>query len=274
LDALTTQIVFLGTGTPNPDPDRQGPSLAIIVNGQPYLVDCGPGVVRQAAAANLGSSKLDHLFVTHLHTDHTLGYPDLIFSPAVTGRQHALRVWGPPGIREMTEHLKAAYSQDYEVRIHGGEPVVPAAYDVEVEEISPGIVFQDANVTVKAFLVSHGQWKNAFGFRFETPDRTIVISGDTTYCQNLIDNAMGCDVLVHEVYSALGLRARTADWQAYHSAYHTSGYDVGRIASIVQPKLVLLYHMLPFGQPESQVVAEVRSEFSGAVVVAEDLAAY
>ncbi len=254
--------------------------MAIIVNGQPYLVDCGPGLVRQAALVcqkgieALATPNLDHLFVTHLHTDHTIGYPDLIFTPAVTGRVHALQVWGPSGIRAMTNHLIKAYAQDREIRFHGGEPAVPGGYEVKVHEIKPGVVFKDANVTVTAFSVSHGDWKNAFGYRFETPDRTIVVSGDTTYCPNLIKHAEGCDVLIHEVYSAEGLKARTADWQAYHSSYHTSGYDVGRIAAVLKPKLVLLYHELPFGQPAGEILGEVRSRFDGAVEEAADLAVY
>ena len=275
-----TQLVFLGTGNPNPDPLHQGPALAVVVNGHPYVVDCGPGVVRQAAAATkkgvagLTMDKLDRVFVTHLHSDHTLGLPDLIFTPAVTGRGGAIQIYGPKGIADMVENINRAWSLDKEIRFNGGEPSVPAAYGTEVHEVQPGLVYADANVKVTAVPVMHGHWEFAFGYRFETPDRVIVVSGDTTYCPALIEGAKGCDILVHEVYSAEGLKKRTPDWQKYHSAYHTSGSDVGRIASIVRPKLLVLYHELRMGLPPGQILEEVKTTYDGKVVEAEDLDVY
>ncbi|MDR3692439.1 MAG: MBL fold metallo-hydrolase [Fimbriimonas sp.] len=278
--SVITQVVFLGTGTPNPDPHHQGPSVAIVVHGQSYIVDCGPGVVRQASAAKAkGADGLDmaHLtkaFITHLHSDHTLGLPDLMLTPAVTGRETGLDIFGPPGLQRMVDHIREAYSEDHEVRFHGGEPAAPEAYKVTVHEVKEGWIYQDDNVRVKAFRVHHGKWKHAFGFRFETPDRVIVLSGDTTYCQEVIDNAKGADILIHEAYSADGLKKRTPDWQAYHSTYHTSGPDVGRIAAAVHPKLVILYHELPFGQPEGEILKEVATAYPGPVVEAKDLDIY
>ena len=157
-----TQIVFLGTGTPNPDPDRMGAAVAIVVNGTPYIVDCGAGVVRRASAASragvqaLSVTNLKMVFITHLHTDHTLGYPDLIFTPWVMGRKVPLEVYGPVGIKAMTEHILAAYSEDNNIRINGLERGNTTGNKVNVHKIEPGIIYKDANVTVKAFLVKHG----------------------------------------------------------------------------------------------------------------------
>ena len=273
----TTQLVFLGTGTPNPDPNRLGPSAAVIVNGQPYVIDCGAGVVRQTQAARkkgmtaLRVKNLTRLFFTHLHSDHTIGYPDVIFTPAVTGREEPLQVWGPTGTKHMTDHILKAFSQDVETRLHGGEPAIPIAYEVKVTEFGEGEVYKDDNVRVIAFEVMHGTWQNAYGLRFETPDRVIVFSGDTTYCPNLIEHARGCDILVHEAYSASGLSDRAPEWKAYHSTFHTSGPDVGRIAAEINPKVVLLYHLLPFREPEEQVLQEVRTVYDGDVRLANDL---
>ncbi len=267
----TTKLIFLGTGTPNPDPNHLGPAAAVVVNGQPYIVDCGAGLVRQAAAAGIKMEVLTHAFITHLHSDHTTGLPDLIFTPAVTGRLKPLNIWGPPGTQQMVHHILAAWSEDVDTRLHGAEPAVPEAYGVEVSEISEGPVFQDENVEVTAFSVQHGKWRHAFGFKIQTPDRTIVFSGDTTYNPNLVKYAKGCDILVHEVYSKQGLDQRAPEWQAYHSSYHTSGPDVGRVAKEVKPKLLLLYHALPFKQSEGELVEEVKSEFDGDVRVAQDL---
>lgn len=237
--------------------------------------------MRQAVAARVNGvaaltmEALTKAFFTHLHSDHTIGYPDLIFTPAVTGRKEALRVWGPPGTQRMTEHILDAWSQDIETRLHGGEPSVPRAYEVVVSEFTAeGEIYRDDNISVSAFAVTHGTWKNAHGLRFATPDRVIVFSGDTSFCPDLIANAKGCDILVHEVYSENGLSKRTPEWQAYHSSFHTSGPDVGRVATEVAPKLLLLNHILAFGRPEEEVLAEVRSTFSGDVLIAEDLGVY
>ena len=269
-----TQIIFLGTGTPNPDPTRQGPSLAVVVDGQPYFVDCGVGVVRQAVAAGFSMEVLNHLFITHLHSDHTLGYPDLIFTPAVTGRQCPLTVWGPPGVQAMTDAILSAWSEDIELRLGGGEPSVPSAYEVLVNEVVEGDQIEVAGGRVTPFAVSHGAWKHALGYQFRTDDRSIVVSGDTTLNDHLIDHARGCDVLVHEVCSAKGLAEREPKWQRYHGAYHTTGLDLGRLAAIAQPKLLLLHHMLPFGQPEAQIIEEIRENFEGDVIAADDLGVY
>ncbi len=151
-----TQVVMLGTGTPNADPDRSGPAVAVIVNGQSYLVDCGPGIVRRAAAASrqgvpgLEMPKLRMLFLTHLHSDHTLGLPDLIFTPWVLGRTEHLVVYGPRGTSDMTKNILAAWKKDIEVRTEGLEHGNRTGYLVDVHEIEPGVIYKDENVTVTA----------------------------------------------------------------------------------------------------------------------------
>ena len=166
-NGLRTQVVLLGTGNPGPAPGRSGPATAIVVNGEPYLVDFGPGVVRRAAAAQqkgiaaLNPINLRHAFLTHLHSDHTLGYPDLIFTPWVVGRKQRLEVYGPRGLKAMTSHVLVAWSEDIKIRQGPVErPLIGAsdAYRVNVHEISPGVVFKDSNVTVTAFNVKHGEW--------------------------------------------------------------------------------------------------------------------
>lgn len=226
---------------------------------------------KQKAIAALQIKDLTRAFLTHLHSDHTIGLPDLILTGAVTGRQGALHIWGPRGTQRMVEHLLQAWSQDIETRIHGGEPAIHEAYQVDVHEFIEGKFYKDEVISVTAFEVQHGTWQNAFGLRFETPDRIIVFSGDTTHCQNLIENASGCDILVHEVYSAVGLAERTADWQQYHSTFHTSTTDVARIANEIQPKLLILNHALLFRQTEEQMLEEIRADYKGDVVLANDL---
>ena len=275
-----TLVVMLGTGTPNPDPERSGPATAVIAGGQAYLVDCGPGVVRRAEAAwqrgidELGMPGLTRLFVTHLHSDHTAGYADLILTPWVLDRERPLVVYGPPGIKSMTDHLLAAYAEDIDIRLHGTQPQNELGIAVEVHEIAPGEIYQDENVKVTAFAVPHGEWEHAFGFRFDTVDRVVVITGDTTPSDSVIEACSGCDVLVHEVYAKTGFDGRSPDWQVYHKASHTSGVELGEIAARAQPKLLVLYHQLMWGATEAELLAEIRQSFDGEVAFADDLDVY
>lgn len=272
-----TRVVLLGTGTPNADPDRSGPAVAVIAGGTPYLVDFGPGVVRRAAAAARSGVKalqvtnLRIAFLTHLHSDHTAGYPDLILTPWVLGRDQPLEVYGPPGIRSMTDHILAAYRQDIRIRIDGLEPANTEGYKVDVHEIKPGLVYKDRNVKVTAFQVRHGSWKYAYGYRFDARDRSIVISGDTAPSEAVVRNCNGCDVLIHEVYCEAGFRKRSPAWQRYHSAFHTSAVQLGRIAARAQPGLLILYHQLFWGTSEDELIREVHQHFKGKVVSGKDL---
>ena len=276
----STQLVLLGTGTPNADPTRSGPALAVVVNGQAYLVDCGPGIVRRAVAARqmgikaLAVEKLTHVFITHLHSDHTLGYPDLIFTPWVLERNTPLEAYGPPGLAAMTEHILAAYQEDIAIRIDGAEPANTMGYQVNVHELTPGVVYQDKNIRVTAFPVRHGSWPHAYGFRFDTADRSIVVSGDTAPCESLVKHAKGCDLLVHEVYSHVAFQHRPAVWQRYHASFHTSTTELAEIARQVQPKLLVLTHQLFWGSTPAELVAEIRKTYAGDVRSGNDLDVY
>lgn len=269
-----TKVILLGTGTPNADPDRFGPSVAVVVNDTPYIVDFGPGVVRRAAAAKIKPENLKIAFATHLHSDHTAGLPDLILTPAVLDRHAPLVLYGPTGIKPMAEHILKAYRQDIDIRTKGLENGDPKAYIVDARDIKPGIIHKDANVTVKAFAVRHGQWKEAYGFRFETKDKTIVISGDCGPDSAIVDACNGCDVLVHEVYSVAGFKKRPSMWQKYHSNFHTSTVELGEIATRAKPKLLVLYHQLVWSSNEQELLKELREVYKGPVAYGADLDVY
>ncbi|MHA2207877.1 MAG: MBL fold metallo-hydrolase [Candidatus Thorarchaeota archaeon] len=270
---MGTQVVLLGTGTPNIDPSRSGPSVAITVDGFPYIVDFGPGVVRRAIEAGLKSSQLTHGFLTHLHSDHTVGYPDLILTPAIDGRNTTLVVYGPAGLQSMTNNILAAYKEDIRERLDGLEPASPESYVVKCHEIisdSPGIVYQDERVSVEAFPVIHGSWP-AYGYKFTSADRAIVISGDTAPTPVLVKKAKECDILIHEVYSAVALKDREDDWIRYHTSVHTSSHELAEIASQSRPKLLVLYHQLFWSRSETELLQEVQSRYDGKVVSGNDL---
>lgn len=275
--ASGTKLVLLGTGTPNADPERSGPSLAVVVNGRPYLVDFGPGVVRRVAAAQrkgvggLEVSRLDTAFLTHLHSDHTVGLPDLLYTPWVLERDRPLKLFGPAGLAEMVRHVQAAWSLDIRVRLEGLEPINTEGYKAEVTEIRPGLVYEDDNVRVTAFEVPHGSWRPAYGYRFDTAEKSIVISGDTGPGDEVIEMCNGCDILVHEVYSTAGFARREAVWQKYHSSFHTSTAELADIASRAKPKLLVLYHQLYWGTSDADLLKEVQALYGGKVVSGADL---
>lgn len=272
--ARGTHVVLLGTGNPNPDTARFGPALAIVVNGEPYLVDAGAGVVRRAVAAGIPVARLRRVFLTHLHSDHTIGMPDLLLTPWVLERTAPLEVFGPAGTREMMQHLTAAYDSDIRRRIDGPQPQNETGWRSVVHPLQAGVVYRDSLVTISAIPVPHEEWPEAWGFRFETADRVIVVSGDTRWSDALIEACNGCDVLVHEVYSDSGFVRRTPEWQRYHGIAHTGAADLGRLATRARPGLLLLYHQLHMGTADSALVREVQATFNGRVVSGWDLGVY
>ena len=272
--AAETRVILLGTGTPNADPARSGPATAVVVDGEVFLVDSGPGVVRRAAAAGLKTPALNRVFLTHLHSDHTLGLPDLIYTPWTLERTEAIEVIGPPGTRAMVRHIEQAWAADREIRRRGGEPSNATGWRTVAREIRGGVAYQDRGVRVTAIPVRHGSWKHAFGYLFETKDRRIVISGDAAPSESLVQACGGCDVLLHEVYSTAGFAKRPPEWQQYHARYHTSAKELGELAARARPKILVLYHQLFWGAAEDELVREVRAGFDGKVVSGKDLDVY
>ncbi|MEO7040683.1 MAG: MBL fold metallo-hydrolase [Gemmatimonadaceae bacterium] len=274
-----TVVVMLGTGMPRPDPDASGPATAVLVGTRVFLFDAGPGVMRRMSAAKLPINGVTALFITHLHTDHTLGLPDLIFTSWVMGRRQPLQAYGPHGLKAMTADIIAAWSQDEDIRTNGLEHETPNGYAVNVHEIAPGVVYDSGGVRITAIPVLHGDWKESYGYRIDTPARSVVISGDTRPSDALIAASHNVDVLVHEVYSAAKLAPETRpggdDWPKYMHQFHTSDVELGKIAAIDKPKLLVLTHIIRMGATDEDLVRGVREGgFTGRVVVGRDLARY
>ena len=254
-----------------------------------HWVDFGAGIVRRAksAVADKGVTALEPVnlrvvFATHLHSDHTVGYPDLILTPWVLGRRFPLEVYGPTGIKAMTEHVIEAYRADFETRTKDRSlysvGAFPEAHGVNTHEIRAGLVYKDTNVTVTAFPTKHAM--ESYGYRFDTADRSIVISGDTNPTQATIDACHGCDVLIHEALTKEWLPKRP-DFQAYASQFHTTTPQLTDLASQAKPRLLIIYHaslsMRPAVDSDRSTVAQILSEmsgYSGHVVVGRDLDVY
>lgn len=270
-----TQLVILGSGSPNAEADRVSSGLAIAVDDRPYLVDCGHGVVQRVVEAssagliNWSTVDLTRLFVTHLHADHTVGLPDLLFTPWIHGREQPVRAYGPQGLRDMVDHIQAAY-QDSTSEHLSAHPAPPGGFMADVRLVKAGRVYADERLRVYALQANHGDME-AFSYKFVTPDKTIVVSGDTKPVSGFADWARPCDILIHEVYSSAQFGGRPPAWRAYHSRVHTSTEELAGLAKAIRPGLLLLYHQLFWGKAPADLVGEIRASYAGAVLSANDL---
>jgi ribonuclease BN (tRNA processing enzyme) len=274
-----THVILLGTGTPYPDPLASGPATAVVVGKRVFLFDAGAGVMRQVNAAGLPINGPEAVFITHLHSDHTLGYPDLILTSWIMQRTSPLQVYGPTGLQRMSQHLLAAFSEDIRIRTEGLEREVPGGYRVKVHEIREGVVYQQDGVRITAIRVPHGSWKEAYAYRVDTPNRSIVISGDTSPSKALVAASRGVDVLVHEVYLASHVKPEDRPggkfWPQYMREFHTSEVELGNIAAQAKPKLLILTHIIRFGGTDDELLDGVRKGgFNGPVIVGKDLGRY
>ena len=273
------KLVLLGTGTPNAERDRAGPAVAVVTGERALVIDAGAGVVHRALAAArrgvtaLAPERLTHVLLTHLHSDHTVGLPDLLLSPWVLGRRAPVSIGGPPGTTAMVAQLQAAYRADIAERTRGLEPIDRRGPLCRVRELAAGPVTGLEPWDVEAFPVAHGAW-TAYGYRLQCEQRVIVVSGDTAPCATLTRAARECDILLHEVYAARRFERLAPDWQRYHAAMHTSSYELGELAARVRPRLLVLYHALLWGASEEELQAEIRERYTGPVVLGRDLDVY
>ena len=276
-----TKLIILGSGTPNPDPERYGSGYAVVVNDEAYIVDFGPGIVRRISAMSptwggeFPSMELENIniaFLTHIHSDHSGALADLILTPWIMGRDEPLNLYGPVGLKAMSENITEAYIDDINYRLYGSQPANELGFTTNVTEIShDGTIFKDNNIEVIAFKNAHGDFKNSFGFLFITDDKRILFSGDTAVSNNLMKYGKNLDILVHEVFSSETFVNKTKDWQIYHQAHHTSSIDLGIIADELQPKKLVLSHILFWGASEDSLLKDIRKNYNGQAVIAKDL---
>ncbi|MFG6137857.1 MBL fold metallo-hydrolase [Halomonas sp. B23F22_10] len=277
-----TEVVMLGTGTPVPNGDRAGAGVAVIHDGEAYVFDVGAGVVERTTQAAerhgieaLSPINIDHLFLTHLHSDHVLDYPELL-ATYWWRRSDPLQVVGPQGTQAMSDGIYTMLAEDTQTRLADKSPVTnpDAAYAVVTEIEGPGVVFDEDGVRIEAFPVSHGHWDKAFGFKVTTPDKTVVISGDTSLNDEVQRQAEGADILVHEVISRNGWEELPEQWQAYHQYAHTLTDELAGLATAAEPDLLVLYHVLYYVAPIESALVEVQQQYDGEVVLADDLDVY
>jgi len=275
-----TKLVLLGTGTPVMTSNRYQSALAIIVDEkQPYIVDCGSGILERLSNARamgvkgLENPQLTRLFVTHFHPDHTLGLAGFMIAPWNMQRWDTLKIYGPKGIKKMVKGLMKVYQAGIHEHLTSN-PKEMSPLSVKANTIKPGLFYKDDLITVEAIPVVHGSFE-AYAFKFTTPDKTIVISGDTCPVDKLYKKAKGCDIFVHEVYSETVMQQKPEVAQEYFRRVHTGGIELGKIANTVQPKQLVLTHQIAYGltngQAEKSILKEIKKNYKGAVAYGNDL---
>lgn len=271
--AQNFKVTLLGTGNPRPVMSRFGPSILVEAGKEKLIFDCGRGATQRLYQLKTPFSDITGLFLTHLHSDHTVGIPDLWLTGWVMGRETPLPVWGPEGTKAMMQHLEEAYAFDIHIRRDVDTKLPGAGAEVIAKDIGEGVAYQNQGVKVTAFLVDHGEIKPAFGYRVDYGGHSVTLSGDTRPSENLVKFAQGTDVLIHEVIDpeAYG-DAVTADSAAQRKKiieHHTTPEQAGEIFTRVKPKLAVYSHIVPPDVPN--VVPHTRETYSGPLEVGEDL---
>ncbi len=268
-----TKVILLGTGVPTPNPQRMGACIAILVNEQPILFDCGRGTIVQLVRAGIDPARVEHIFLTHHHFDHVIGVPDLLLGSWVIGRDTPVQVFGPVGTSAFVQSIFETFKLDIQRR-QSHRKSRPEALPNDIDE---GWVWETAHCKIRAVRVDH--ILNSLGYRIDTDDRSIVYSGDTRPCRALVEFARGADLLIHEVFFSPEFESRGVLY-GRHSGFvspdsinrwpHTKAHEVGKIAAEAGVKKLVLTHLWS-NEEEERLKREVAKDFSGEIVVGCDL---
>lgn len=278
----TTRILLLGTkGGPRVgEAGRSNPATLLLINDVPYLIDCGYGVTKQLVTANIALNRLRYIFITHHHSDHNLEFGPLIYNTWITGLPAQIDAYGPPGLTRLAQQFFDYQKFDIDVRIVDEGRTDPRKLVTTHELSKPGVILTNDDVKVSMSVVRHPPIKDAYAYRFDAKDRSVVISGDTAYAPELAEFAKGADVLVHEVMYLPGIEAllqrlpNAKRLREHLMAAHTLPEDVGRIAAQAGVKTLVLTHFVPGDDAsitDEQWAADVRKHFKGQIVVGRDL---
>jgi ribonuclease Z len=267
------KLTLLGTGNPRPVMSRFGPSILVEAGKAKLVFDCGRGATQRLYQLKIPYNDVTGLFLTHLHSDHTVGIPDLWLTGWVMGRDTPLPVWGPKGTKAMMKHLQEAYAFDIHIRRDVDTKLPGPGAEVVARDIEQGVVYDSGGVKVTAFLVDHGEIKPAFGYRVDYAGHSVTLSGDTRPSENLIRFAQGTDVLIHEVidvpaYGDLS-KSDTSEQTKKIIEHHTTAEQAGTVFLRVKPRLAVYSHIVPPDAPE--VVQHTRNTYSGPLELGEDL---
>jgi ribonuclease Z len=268
------KVTLLGTGTPQPLMDRFGPSILVQAGSENLLFDAGRGCIQRLRQLNFGYDKLNAVFLTHLHSDHIVGLPDLWLTGwLVSEREVPMNIYGPAGTADMIKYLQLAFAYDIKIRSDDDNAAAVGSTFV-VTEIKQGTIYDQNGVKVIAFDVDHFPVKPAFGYRIEYKGHSVVLSGDTRYSENLIKFAQGTDLLVHEVIIAPDTLSKK-DPKYHILAHHTTAEQAGSVFNAVKPKLAAFSHISKlYGLKEDDILKKAKINYSGPLIMGEDLMSF
>lgn len=264
------RVTLLGTGSPRPDINRSGPAVLVEAGGQNLLFDAGRGVIQRLEQLDVPISEIHKVFVTHLHSDHISALDDVWLTGWIYQRPRPLMVYGPSGTEAFVQHLQQAYAYDASLR-HQYAGLDETAAKLTAIEIKPGVVYSDGGVKVTAFLVDHKPVVPAYGYRIDFGDRSIVISGDTTYSKNLVDHSQDIDVLVHEIIAANDNLLEKNPRLQKIERYHTNPDQLVRVLTEAKPRMAVLTHVILLGVDENTLMTQFTDDFPGVIHLGEDL---
>ncbi|MBN1103179.1 MAG: MBL fold metallo-hydrolase [Deltaproteobacteria bacterium] len=268
------RVTLLGTGVPHPDPHRGGSSTLVQAGGQRLIFDCGRRTLLRLSETATAIKEANKLFLTHLHSDHTVGIPDLWLTPWIFGRwTEPFYVWGPPGTKRMMRKLEEAFEFDLAIRpVHDLLPVEGAG--IAAQDVAEGVVFEKEGVKVTAFEVDHRPIQPSYGYRIDFEGRSVVLSGDTRFSENLIRHAMGADLLVHNVGAARPEDLQVSERYRRIMALHIPPEEAGELFTRVSPKLAVYTHMVLFKIGTEEIIERTRTTYAGPLEIGEDLMAF
>ncbi len=268
------RVTLLGTGGPAPVMERFGPGILVEAGGEVLLFDAGRGVLQRLMQLQPPLREVRHVFLTHLHSDHVVGLPDLWLTGWLNGRpRKPLRVWGPSGTTDMMVNLDRAFQFDIRIRLYD-DRIPPQGVVVLAEDIGEGVIYENNGVKVTAIEVDHAPVEPAFGYRIDFAGRSVVLSGDTRFSEHLITCAAGADVVVHEVIVADLLRKHykgNPEVMERVIDHHTTPEQAGTLFARVQPRLAVFTHIIPVTAAYAEIVAPTRKTYNGPLEVGEDL---
>jgi ribonuclease Z len=282
VSSQTIKVTLLGTGAPQPSIERFGAATLVEAGGNYFLFDCGRGATQRLWQQKIGVGKVNRLFLTHLHSDHVVGIPDFwllgLMPGAFGNRKQPFEVWGPAGTSEMMQALKTAYQWDIKARI-AEYPNADSGTVVKAQDIKEGVVYDEGGVKITAFRVNHSDIiDSALGYRLDYKGRSVLISGDTRYSENLIKHAKGVDVLIHEVIAIREEVMATSSLARKITNFHTTPEDAGKVFSLAKPRLAVFTHVaIPPLDPSKpplttdDIITRTKKYFAGQLAVGEDL---
>ena len=271
VNAAYVEVTLLGTGTPRPDIDRFGPATVIEAGGRYFVFDTGRGTTIRLQQAGIPLDKIEHVFLTHLHSDHISGFDDLWLTSWIWHRKKSLKVYGPVGTKQFAEHMQQAYKEDRNYRATYSDLSLDTVNIETIEIDKEGVIYEKSDVRVIAFRVNHGVVKPSYGYRLEYRDRSVVISGDTSYSKNLVSHAQNADLLVHEI-AATG-KGFTVRYPGLKNImdYHTRPKQMLNVLKETRARLTVLTHVLLYDISEAQVLEKLQREYLGEIDIGKDL---